>query len=673
MELFSDKQTQTKTHKQTKQGSKKTSYSAHDIEVLEGIDPVRRRPGMYIGGTDEKAMYHLIVEVLDNAMDEAIAGFASQITVHMSTSDTIIISDNGRGIPIERHPKFPNKSALEVILTTLHSGGKFSNKVYDTAGGLHGVGVSVVNALSEKFVAEIKRNKKCYRQEYVKGKPLSDIVDTGISCKDHGTKITFKPDTEIFGKAAYTPKEVYRMICSKAYLYKGVEIHWSCDPGLIREEDNTPKEAIIHFPDGLKDYLNSMFDTTQLISPDSFAMEVELPDQQGKIEWAINWSSVGESFNRSYCNTIYTPLGGTHELGMRNALLKGLKNYAELSNNKRVGQVITEDITNCTITIISVFIKNPIFQGQTKEKLLNQDITKVIEGVMRNHFEHWLTAKPKVADIILELIINESEERLKRKKEKEVNRKTPIKSLRLPGKLADCSQESSEGTELFIVEGDSAGGSAKQARNREKQAILPLKGKILNVASSSIDKIKSNQEISNLILAMGCGVEPHYKQEELRYEKIIIMTDADVDGAHITSLLLTFFYLQMPNLIRNGHLYLAQPPLYKITQGANNYYAQNDQDKTTVIEKLPKNKGHIEVSRFKGLGEMTAAQLKETTMDPKKRVLLRVIIEEVTGNETNTTSQIVEKLMGKNPEMRFKFIKENTENYLGKLDNLIDV
>jgi len=663
MDLFSNQNQAKKPDKK-----KAATYTADDIEVLEGLEPVRRRPGMYIGGTDEKALYHLVSEVLDNAMDEAVAGFADTINIYLGSDNKVIISDNGRGIPVDKHPKFPDKSALEVILTTLHSGGKFSDKVYVTSGGLHGVGVSVVNALSDIFEVEVRRNKKCYNQSYSRGAPLTKLNEAGKS-SDSGTTITFHPDPDIFAQNKFSAAKIYRMACSRAYLFKGVKINWSCDPDLVSNTPEIPASQEIHFPNGLKDYLQSICQQNQMISPEVFAGDAELPNGAGRVEWAVNWFITGEMVMRSYCNTIYTSQGGTHEQGLKNALLKGFKNYADIIGEKRAAQLTAEDISSVMIAIVSVFIKNPIFQGQTKEKLLTQDATKMVEGAVRHQFEHWLTATPKLANGILELVIIEAEDRIKRRKSKEVARKNPIKSLRLPGKLTDCAQDAKSNTEIFLVEGESAGGSAKQARNRETQAILPLKGKILNVASNSMDKINANQEISDLLQALGCGSGDQYKAEDLRYDRVIIMTDADVDGAHITSLLLTFFYLQMPGLIRDGHLYLAQPPLFRVTQGAQSYYAQNEKEREEIIGKLPKNKGNIDVGRFKGLGEMAASQLKETTMDPKKRVLLKVMF----ADEVQNTATLVDHLMGKNPEMRFKFIKENSALSSEKLAEILDV
>ena len=670
MDLFSSAKTQTEAKNKAVNANsqaKPSAYTANDIEVLEGLEPVRRRPGMYIGGTDSKAMHHLVTEVLDNSMDEAVAGFANKITINLKAGNFITISDNGRGIPVDPHPKFKDKSALEVILTTLHSGGKFSDKVYSTSGGLHGVGVSVVNALSDDLRVEILRDGKIYNQNYVRGNPLSNINEKDGFVRKTGTMITFHPDPEIFGDIQFNAEIIYRLACSRAYLFKGVEIHWSCDASFVNEK--VPATSVIHFPNGLRDYLESSTQGENAIIQEPFCGEAAFPDAQGRVEWALTWLIGSESQSRTYCNTIHTPQGGAHELGLRNALLKGLKSYAAIVDNKRANIVTSEDVFTSIASIISVFIKNPIFQGQTKEKLLNQEATKYVENAIRNSFENFLAQNPKTAEVIIERIIQDAEERISRKKSKEVSRKTPIKSLRLPGKLTDCNQEAQKGTEIFLVEGDSAGGSAKQARNRETQAILPLKGKILNIASSTIEKIKANQEISDLITALGVETGSKYKDEDLRYEKVVIMTDADVDGAHITSLLLTFFYLSMPQLIENGHLYLAQPPLYKVTQGANNYYVQNDAEKEKLLEKLSKSRGQIEMSRFKGLGEMSAPQLKETTMDPSKRTLIKVMID----RESEVTKQLVDDLMGKNPEPRFKFIQEKTNLIKDNLSEFVDI
>ncbi|MCE2991748.1 MAG: DNA topoisomerase IV subunit B [Candidatus Jidaibacter sp.] len=642
------------------------SYSAKDIEVLEGLEPVRLRPGMYIGGTDLNALHHMFTEVIDNSMDEAVAGHAKQIKVYLNADNTICIADDGRGIPVDPHPKYPDKSALEVILTMLHSGGKFSNKVYATSGGLHGVGISVVNALSEKFDVVVYRNGQKYSQSYSRGIPINTLTSEPCKQSLHGTEITFAPDPQIFGSIKFEPATLYRLSCSRGYLYRGVEILWSCDEAICG--DSVPSKQTIHYPNGLSDYIVDYTKSLEPVVPEIFAGSAEFPDSIGKLEWAINWLSYGDGFAKYYCNTVYTPYGGTHEQGFKNGLLKAIKNYGELTGNNKLGAISADDIFASAVCIASIFIKNPIFQGQTKDKLLSAEATKLVENAVRPQFENWLITSPKVAGILIEKILQDCEERLNRKKSKEVARKSPIKSMRLPGKLTDCASDAKSGSEIFLVEGESAGGSAKQARNRENQAILPLKGKILNVASSSSDKIKANTEIRDLLTALGCGSGKHYREEDLRYEKVVIMTDADVDGAHITSLLLTFFYKQMPQLIENGHLYIAQPPLYKINYQNKPIYAASDVELEKILGKIGKSRSKVEIGRFKGLGEMTAPQLKETTMDPKKRTLLKVEI--AAGEELSKT---VDELMGKDPEPRFRFIKERSQENTSDLEGIIDV
>jgi topoisomerase IV subunit B len=632
-----------------------TDYSAKDIEVLEGLEPVRMRPGMYIGGTDERARHHLAAEVLDNSMDEAVAGFASRIDVELMADGSLAIRDNGRGIPIDRHPKYKDKSALEVILTTLHSGGKFSNKVYHTAGGLHGVGVSVVNALSDRLTVEVARDKELWRQEYSRGVPQTKLEKVGAAPNRRGTSIHFHPDPDIFeAGTALRPSKLYKLVRSKAYLFRGVEIRWKAAPELIKDE--TPEEAVLHFPGGLRDFLDASLDNRQTVTPEPFAGRVEIEGDRGRVEWAIAWPADNQSFLNSYCNTVPTPEGGTHELGFRGALMRGLKAYGDLINNKKAAQITADDILAGACSVLSVFIPEPQFQGQTKEKLTTTEATRIVDLAIKDHFDNWLAAAPDQANNLLGWVIEKSEERLRRRQEKETSRKTATSRLRLPGKLADCSQSGNEGTEIFIVEGDSAGGSAKQGRNRKTQAILPLRGKILNVASAGAEKIKANQELKDLIQALGCGLRDKYRNEDLRYEKVIIMTDADVDGAHIASLLMTFFYREMRQLITDGHLYLAQPPLFRISQGGKTLYAMDDADKDKLMATEFTSRGKIDISRFKGLGEMPPAQLKETTMNPDKRVLLKV---EVPLEEFGETADRVESLMGKKPELRFSFIQEN--------------
>ncbi len=635
-------------------------YDATAIEVLEGLEPVRMRPGMYVGGTDLRAMHHLAAEVLDNAMDEAVAGHASRIDVEFNPDHSLTVSDNGRGIPVDPHPSNPDKSALEVILTTLHAGGKFSGKVYQTAGGLHGVGVSVVNALSESLSVEVIRNRTRYRQEYSRGKPLGPLREAGGAPNRRGTTITFSPDPAIFGNSArMKPRSLLGMVRSKAYLFSGVEIRWKC----AMADADVPESAVFHFPGGLRDFLRDQLAGATLCSERPFAGKVDFSERfgdqaGGSVEWALNWAADRDGFTRSYCNTVPTMEGGTHESGFWGAVLKGIRGYGEFISNPRVGKVTREDIQATGCAIVSCFIEDPEFVGQTKDRLASAAAQRLVENSVRDHFDNWLAADPRVSGDLLEQLIRHSEDRLRRRAEKETSRKTATKKLRLPGKLVDCSRSARDGTELFIVEGDSAGGSAKMARHRESQALLPLRGKILNVLGASSSKMNQNSEINDLYQALGVRPGNRFQIDDLRYDKVIIMTDADVDGAHIASLLMTFFFSQLRDIIRRGHLFLACPPLFRITQGSRRLYARDDAEKDRMIAENLTGRGKIEVSRFKGLGEMDAKDLRSTTMDPATRKLVQVRIE---GGEESSTGDLISRLMGKKPEERFRFLQQNAK------------
>jgi topoisomerase-4 subunit B len=638
-------------------------YDASSIEVLEGLEPVRKRPGMYIGGTDERALHHLVSEILDNSMDEAVAGYANRIDVELKENYEISIKDNGRGVPIDPHPKYPDKSALEVIFCTLHAGGKFSGKAYQTSGGLHGVGASVVNALSSSMVVQVARNKELYEQKFSRGMAQGKLKKIGSAPNRRGTYVSFLPDKEIFGSHKFKPSWLFKSIRSKAYLFSGVEIRWKSEIN----DGETPTDAAFHFPGGLSDFLNETLNGVSTYAQRPFAGTVEFHEKfqiPGKVEWAINWTPSRDGFVKSYCNTVPTPEGGTHENGFWAAILKSIKTYGERVNNKKAKDITREDLTLGSCALVSCFIQEPEFVGQTKDRLATVEAQKLVENSVRDHFDNWLASDSKSGTAILDFLILRSEERLRRRQEKETARKSATKRLRLPGKLVDCSENTRNGTELFIVEGDSAGGSAKMARNRKIQALLPLRGKILNVLGAASSKLGTNQEINDLTQALGTNLGSKFNIDDLRYEKVIIMTDADVDGAHIASLLMTFFFTQMRPLIDQGHLYLACPPLFRLTQGSHRVYCKDQAERDQWISKGLGGKGKIEVSRFKGLGEMDAKDLKQTTMDPISRKLIRVTIDEEKPGETG---DLVDRLMGKKPELRYQYIQSNAR-FVNELD-----
>ncbi|HEX9020495.1 MAG TPA: DNA topoisomerase IV subunit B [Nitrospirota bacterium] len=622
------------------------TYTAKDITVLEGLEPVRKRPAMYIGTTDVRGLHHLVWEVLDNAVDEALNGYCTQITLVIEKDGGITVTDNGRGIPVDIHPK-TKRPAIETILCTLHAGGKFDHTAYKSSGGLHGVGASVVNALAEIFVATVWRDGYEWTQEFSRGKPKGNLKK-GKPAKAHGTQIYFRPDPDVFAKTHFNYKTILDVVESKAFLNKGLKI-------TVENPRDDEKSVAFKYDNGIQDYIKRIVAGVTVVNPDPFYFEKE---DEFKIEAAIHWTTATDMELHSYANSINTSDGGTHELAVRSGLTKAVRAYAERKNlvPKNIKTIAPEDVYEGLYGIVSVLVKNPQFQGQTKEKLNNPEIASPIENSIRNACEAYLLANPTMAEAVVKRVLLAAEARLASRAAKDsVTRKLSSLKLNLPGKLADCSTSRVEDTELFIVEGDSAGGSAKMARDRKTQAVLSLRGKILNVEQvSSLEKIQTNNEIKNLLATLGCGVGAHFDLGKLRYNRIILMTDADVDGAHISVLLLTFIYRYMPELINHGHVYLAMPPLFKIEAGREVFYAMDEMEKEKVLAKL--NGKKYEVGRFKGLGEMNPETLKDTTMSPKTRTLMKVQVV-----DHKATGDVFERLMGKDPKARFVFIKERAE------------
>ena len=642
--------------------AKKSTYNAKDIEVLEGLEPVRKRPGMYIGSTNQDGLHHLVNEVLDNSIDEVLAGHATDISFQYKKDGSIKIKDNGRGIPIDFHPKYKNKRALEVVLTTLHAGGKFNSNAYKTSGGLHGVGISVVNALSSLLQVQVFKDGKVYRQDYSKGKVKTKIKIEKCSKKLKGTEISFIPDESIFEETQFVPKKLYNFINMKAVLVGGTTINFKIDKELIK--DNTPNNKSFFYKKGIEDYFQLEYANNSKLFEKNFLLKSKIKDNEN-FETLISFNTNENSSLMSYCNTIETPDGGSHENGIRNGILKAIKLYGQKNQFSKISNINHSDIFDYSNVIISIFINDPSFEGQTKKRIIMPNLQKEIETKTQQEFLLWLNANKKNSKILLDNLIERALQRTDLSKIKELDRKSIKERNRLPGKLVDCSSKSIKDSEIFIVEGDSAGGSAKQARNREFQAILPLRGKILNVYNVGLSKIADNNEIQNLIQSLGCGIGKNFEISKLRYEKIILMTDADVDGSHIATLLITFFYKYMKSLIDENKLYLAMPPLFKIYNKNKSFYAYDEKEKDKLIEKEFKSDNY-NITRFKGLGEMPADQLKETTMDQSKRKLILINSEKAKKDMKNTES-LFETLMGKQAELRFKFIQNNA-NFIKNLD-----
>jgi len=626
-----------------------SGYTSQEITVLEGLEPVRQRPAMYIGDTAKNGYHHLLWEVVDNSVDEAINGHANTIEVHLDKDHKgVTVIDNGRGIPVDVHKKY-KKSALELILTTLHAGGKFGHKNYTVSGGLHGVGSSVVNALSEEMTADIFRDQTHYQQTYARGKPKGKVKKVGATRGKRGTTIHFRPDPQIFGKKlSYDPDVVKKRLEAKSYLHKGLKV--------VFKDEKSGERIEFHHPGGIVEYLGHLVEERgkRAIPPEAFTLDKD--DDHPRIELALTWTEAPEERLLTYANGIPTGSGGTHEAGLKAALNRAVRGFMKTKGINPKGVTISaEDIREGVVALLSVYVQDPQFQGQTKDRLNNPEVASPVETAIRNALEHWLLDNSSVGEAIVARIVTAARAReASRAASQQVKRKTAVSHrLNLPGKLADCSSTSPEDSELFLVEGDSAGGNAKRARDRKTQAILPLRGKVLNAERASAKQVLSNKELSDIVSALGCGMGKAFDVTKLRYGKIFLLMDADSDGHHIATLLLTFFYRMLPELIRGGHVFLALPPLFRIDAGKETHWALDEDDRDRILAELP---GNVKpkISRFKGLGEMNPDELKETTLDRKRRRALRVVID-----EELVTDQTINDLMGKDAAPRYELIMEH--------------